>query len=162
MKLLFRIIVCFIVGAIVINQLINNAVVELYSPDWVSHSSLEAHNKGVLVSRPVLKNNIILWEKSKYSIREVWIEKATRIKYELLFFQHVIPTGYRLLLKIDPKGKPPGKDFSSLWVGGEYYLMCNDSIGISRRTGDDIWYVEISPPVPNSILCSVKKEVIHP
>jgi len=58
------------VGALVVMQLINNAVVEYYSQGFVTASIAEARSRGVFISRPTLKSNVIRWGKSEYPIRE--------------------------------------------------------------------------------------------
>ena len=120
------------VGALVVMQLINNAVVEYYSPGFVTESIAEARTRGVFISRPALKSNIIRWGKSEYSIREVWIEQATRIKYDWGFFRRVIPTNYRLILIIGKTGKPPSEDFLYFGDGGES-IVCNNSIWVTSH-----------------------------
>lgn len=150
------------VGALVAMQLINNGVVEYYSPGFVSESIAEARTREVFISRPALKSNVVRWRKSEYSIREAWIEQATRIKYDWIFFRRVIPTGYRLILTIGKTGKPPGEDFMYLGGGGES-IVCNDSIWLTstspgRPAPDEVLMeLEFSSPVPDSIQCVVKK-----
>ena len=143
-------------------QLINNAVVEYYSPGFVTESIAEARTRGVFISRPALKSNIIRWGKSEYPIREVWIEQATRIKYDWGFFRRVIPTNYRLILIIGKTGKPPSEDFLYFGDGGES-IVCNNSIWVTSQspggpTPDDVLMeLEFSSPIPDSIQCVVKK-----
>lgn len=158
MKLLSRIIVSLVLVALIVNQIIHNIVVELYSPDWVSSSISEARNRGVFISQPSLKKNTISWKDSEYFIDEVWIEKAFCIKYELIFIQRFIPMGYRLMLRINPKENPSGKDFPFVLIGGENRLKCNNFIEIDRQTGD-VLYAEVTSPLPSSIQCSIETKM---
>ncbi len=143
-------------------QLIDNAVTEYYSPGFVTESIAEARRKGVFVSRPVLKSTMIRWERSEYPIHDAWIEQATRIKSDWIFFRRVIPTGYRLMLVIGTTGKPPGKEF--LYPGGEAEaVICNNSIWVTTiqpatpTIFEQLMYAKFSSPVPDSIQCVVKK-----
>lgn len=145
------------VGALVVMQLINNVVVEYYSPGFVTESVAEARTRGVFISQPTLKSNVIRWGKSEYPVREAWIEQATLIKYDWIFFRRVIPTDYRLILIIKETGKPPGKNFSDHTHKGEI-LICNNSIFVttdmSGRVPNEVFmYSEFSSPVPDSIQC---------
>lgn len=142
-------------------QYIHKVVVEYYSSGFVTKSIDEARTRGVFISQPALKSNVIRWGKSDYPIREAWIEQATRIQYDWLFFRRVIPTDNRLLLKIGEVGKPPGKSFSDYIYEGKV-LICNDSIFVTTNSSGRIpkevfMYSEFSSPVPGSIQCVVKK-----
>lgn len=141
--------------ALVAIKLINNAVTEHYSPGFVSASISEARSRGVFISQPNLKSTVIRWEKSEYPIREAWIEQATQIKYDWIFFKQIIPTGYRLILIIDRVGNPPGRDL--LYFKDE--IVCNGSIRITATQPSTpiLMYAEFSSTVPDSIECLVKK-----
>jgi hypothetical protein len=104
---LFGIVIFIGLGALLVVRYINNVVVEYYSPGFISKSISEARSREVFISQPSLKRNIIYWEKSEYPIRSAWIEQATQIKYDWIFFRRVMPTNYRLLLQIDRTGNPP-------------------------------------------------------
>ncbi len=154
-------IITIFVGILVVMQLVNNIVVEYYSPGFMTESITEARIREVLISQPTLKSNVIRWGKSDYPIREAWIEQATRIKYDWIFFRRVIPTGYRLILRIGETGKPPGKNFSD-YLYERKALICNNSIFVTTSTSGRIsnevfMYSEFSSPVPSSIQCVVKK-----
>ncbi len=142
-------------------QLIGNAITEYYSPGFLTKSIAEARRKGVFVSQPVLKSTMLRWKRSEYPIHDAWIEQATRIKYDWIFFPRVIPTGYRLILVIGNTGKPPGKEFYYLVSEGEA-VVCNNSIWLTDGQGgpiifEELLYSKFSSPVPDSIQCVVKK-----
>lgn len=148
-------------GSLVATKLIDNAVDEYYSPGYITESIAEARTRGVLLSQLALKSNVIRWGKSEYPIREAWIEQATRIQYDWLFFRRVIPTDNRLILRIGEIGKPPGKNFSDYIYEGKF-LICNDSIFVTSNSSGRVpkeafMYSEFSSPVPASIQCVVKK-----
>ena len=140
-KIAAGIITVFVLGSLVVMQLVNNIVIEYYSPGFVTESIAEARTHEVLVSQPTLKSNVIRWGKSDYPIREAWIEQATCIKYDWIFFRRVIPTGYRLILIIGETGKPPGKNFSDYLYEGKT-LICNNSIFVTTN---------ISGRIPNEV-----------
>lgn len=148
-------------GAIVVMQYIRKVVVEYYSPGFVAESIDEARTRGVFISQPFLKSKVIRWGKSEYPIREAWIEQATRIQYDWLFFRRVIPTENRLILKIGEIGKPPSKNFPDYIYEGKV-LICNDSIFVTTNSSGRVpkevfMYSEFPSPVPKSIQCVVKK-----
>ena len=149
-------------GVLVATQYIHKVVVEYYSPGFVTESIAEARTRGVFISQPSLKNKVIGWGKSEYPIREAWIEQATRIQYDWLFFRRVIPTGNRLVLVIGRIGKPPKEDFV-YFRGGKEAIVCNNSIWVSTTQpatptpNENLMYSEFSSAVPTSIQCVVKK-----
>ncbi|MGG6263840.1 hypothetical protein ACQ4M3_11235 [Leptolyngbya sp. AN03gr2] len=142
------------VGAAIVLKLINNAVAEFYSPGFISNSVSDARSRGVLIAQPRLESNVIRWKGSEYAIRSAWIEQATRIKYDWIFFERVIPTGYRLVLAIDRTGNPPGESFLYFMDG----LVCNDSIQINATRPEDplLMYGEFSAEIPESINCMIR------
>ena len=154
-KTVFGIIIFVGLGALVVIKHINNVVTEYYSPGFVSESISSSRSRRVFISQPKLKSNVIHWGKSEYPIREAWIEQATRIKYDWIFFEHVIPTNYRLILKIERVGNPPEKDF--LYFSDE--IVCNNSISVTTAQPSTpiLMFSEFSSPLPDSIECVVKK-----
>jgi hypothetical protein len=154
-KTIFAIGIFVGLGALVFIKHITNAINEYYSPGFVSESISEARSHGVFISQPNLKRNVIHWRKSEYLIREAWFEQATRIKYNWIFFKRVIPTNYRLVLKIERTGNPPGEDF--LHFSDE--ILCNNFISITttRFSTPILMYSEFSSPLPDSIECVVRE-----
>jgi hypothetical protein len=63
-----------------IMQLVNNVLVEYYLSGFMSDLVADARSRGVFISQPTLKSKTIRWRKSEYSIREAWVEQATRVK----------------------------------------------------------------------------------
>lgn len=154
-KTVFGIIIFVGLGALVVTKHINNVVTEYYSPGFLSESISEARSNGVFISQPSLKRSAIHWGKSEYPIREAWIEQATRIKYDWIFFRRVIPTNYRLILKIERVGNPPGENFSDF----SDEIFCNNSIRVTTTQPSTpiLMYSEFSSSLPDSIECVVKK-----
>jgi hypothetical protein len=132
------------------------AVDEFYSSGYLSESIAEARSKGVFVSQPSLKSNLIHGEGYEYRIQDVWIERATRAKYRWFFFRHTVPIGYRLMLQIGTTDKP-GPKKPDLWRSPDFTVVCNNSIEVGTFTGSRLLYTNISPPLPSSLQCIVKK-----
>jgi len=141
----------FIVGGILIiprhlENAIDEYIDEYYSPTITSKSIADARTIGLLVAQPILESDVLQFADKKYIIQEVWIERIISIKYEWIFFRrirHIIPIGYRLMLRID---NPP--DF------GEQTLICNNSIELNGLS-ENIRFAEIYPPLPTSVCCAV-------
>jgi hypothetical protein len=126
-KTVFGIVIFVGLGGLVVVKHISNVVTEYYSPGFVSESISKARSRGVFIAQPNLKRNVIHWGKSEYPIREAWIEQATQIKHDWIFFRRVIPTNYRLILKIERTGNSPGEDF--LYFSDQ--IFCNNFINLT-------------------------------
>jgi hypothetical protein len=140
---------------------INNAWIEYQTSRVAYMSASEARENGVFVSSPALKNQVIQWLGSKYKIREAWIEKDITIKNSWLFFRQVTLNGYQLKINIDSQDQDNKRSFSSIWDRNNYLLVCNNSIEIDHSIAYEIWYTEISEPLPKEIECVVLKRSVN-
>lgn len=154
-KTLGRIALVLGLGTLLVTKLIHNVIVEYYSPSFMSRSTDEARDRGVLLAQPPIKRPSIRWHNAEYLIREAWVEQTSQIKYDLIFFRRVIPTGYRLLLKIEPAKKLSSGEFGQFLPHDEA-VICNGSIWLTGSSGA-FHYSEFSSPIPTSIDCVVKK-----
>jgi hypothetical protein len=148
-----------IIGFLVIYQLILNTVDEYYSSGVVSASITASQERGVFVSQPLLQTNVLQFAGKKYPIREAWIERVTRAKYDLIFFRRSVPIGYRLILQIDqPPRSSPRTNLSIVLIENRLVLVCNNTIFIDSSSGSRRYTERISPPLPTTLNCMLKKE----
>jgi hypothetical protein len=146
---------CFLVVALVVLgvlQYIGAGIDEVYSPGYMAESAAQARELGMFVSQPKLETPFVEWKGVKYPVREVWIERVTRARYEMLFFRREIPLGYRLMVRIEG---PQGAGTFHLPYG-EATLTANGLISI-EGSGGDVMFTEIQPPLPQSVRLTVER-----
>ncbi len=159
-KILIACVIVISLGVAFVLWTINTSIDEFYSPSYKSHSPDKAREMGILISQPQLENSEIKVGDFKYTIREVWIEQATRIKYQWLFFRKSIPTGYRLMLNIDV---PSNSRAERNMIEQTYtWPVCNSAIKLtatipSITPNTWLYYGQIQRPFPSSVRCTFEK-----
>jgi len=88
-------------GALIVMKIAENIVNEYYSPFYLSRSIKQSIESKRFISKINLDKKSIRWRETEYPVLEAWIEKATSLKYDWIFFGRETITGYRLSLKID-------------------------------------------------------------
>jgi hypothetical protein len=129
----------------------NHAIDEFYSPDnYIADSIADARQRQIFVSQLELQNPVIRGLGSKYEIREMWIDKIVRIKYEGVYpnkrMQLIPLQGYRLMIRFNQS------------VNTEHNITCNNSIKINGWQSDKVRFAEIQAPITSSVYCTIEEE----
>lgn len=144
-----------------VNFLIGAAIDQTYAPFQTAYSIEDAKQSQIFVSQPQLEQQTINLRGFKYSIQEVWIEEATSVKYEWIFFRKRIHTGYRLMATLTvPYDSPENKNL--IGQSGWEPLVANEQIELSANVPaarKDTWlfYGHLNEPFPKQVTLAFKK-----
>jgi hypothetical protein len=154
-------IVLLVLAGVFLNFIIGAALEQTYSPFQTSVSIAEARQSQKFVSQPTIEQQMVNLDGFKYPIQEVWIEEATRVKYEWIFFRKRITTGYRLMITLTvPNDSPDEKRLIRQRVSEP--LIANDQIelrGVMASARKETWffYDDLEKPFPNKVTLAFKK-----
>ena len=144
-----------------LNFIIGAALDQTYSPFQTSISIEEARQTQKFISQPTFEQQTVNLNGFKYPIQEVWIEEATRVKYEWIFFRKRITTGYRLMATITvPNDSPEEKNLCRRPVSEP--LIANDQIKLdgsmpAARKETWLFFGDLEKPFPNKVTLAFKK-----
>lgn len=154
-------IVLLVLAGVFLNFIIGAALEQTYSPFQTSLSIEEARQEQKFVSQPTLEQQTVNLNGFKFPIQEVWIEQATRVKYEWIFFRKRITTGYRLMATLTvPNDSPEEKNLIHQSVREP--LIANGQIeltGIMPSARKETWLFDgdVKEPFPNKVILAFKK-----
>ena len=147
-----------VIGLLVMGlYLLGAGIAEFYSRKIPTFSSIEARDKGVLVSVLNLVHKEGADSQFRYRIKEAWVESIKKVEYKVFLFRTERIVGYRLIIAFDG-------DFQDTRLTHKECrpkVKVNGAIPLNGITGTSetpIYFQEIQNPFPKEVSISLSCE----
>lgn len=145
---------------IVIDRIATVAIDEFYTPAMHSISIADAQKRGVLLASLGIEHKEFQLDKTRYKVREAWIEDHLQVRYRYyLFRRESLLNEPTLVVRIDPITE----EQETLGIAIYKRKMTLTYDGRHPLTGSDgeRWFARIDPPFPASVAPSVVEGMLR-